>query len=140
MLPKHTPKRPAASSSVTGVKMLVTAASLAAVVGGWAGFTVHQSRSSAQNEVVVPDDPSQVSLELPPLPTLVPEPGPIPGLRKIAAVPGSSPMVVAPVPGLPAPTPVVAGSSGGGDSGLNERPGKGESQGKPDPVSDTRPS
>ena len=140
MSPKHTPKRSAASSSTTGVKMLLTAASLAAVVGGWAGFTVHQSRTTAQNEVVLPDDPSQASLELLPLPTLVPEPSPVAGLRNVAVVPGISPIVAAPVPGLTAPTPVVASSSGGGSSESKDRPGKGEKKAKPDPVSDTRPS
>ena len=135
----RSPKRSGASASATGAKMLVTAASLAAVVGGWAGFTIHQSNTAKQASNTAPYDPSQVSLELPPLPTLVPEPSPMPGFRTIAAIPPAGSVIATPVPGLPVPTPVVVASSGG-NSGSNERAGKDEGQAKPDPVTDTHSS
>jgi hypothetical protein len=119
--------------------MLITATSLVAVVGGWAGFTIHQSYTSDQKDIKSSDDSSQVSLELPPLPTLVPEPSSTPGHNTAATIPGLAPVAAAPVHGLPVPTPVVVASSGG-NSSSNERAGKNDGQTKPDPVTDTRTS
>ena len=62
------------SSGTTGAKMLITAASIAAVIGGWAGFTIEQARSAAKESTEGASSTDQVSLELAPLPTLVPEP------------------------------------------------------------------
>jgi hypothetical protein len=71
-------KRANRGSSAGGVKMLITAASLAAVVGGWTVFTLQQTESSDLNAAAADalDDyaSEEVVMDLPPLPTLIPEP------------------------------------------------------------------
>jgi hypothetical protein len=68
------PKRPAPSSKSSGAKILVTAASLAMLMGGWAALAIRQSMLNPQGNEDVSDDLVHSVLELPPIPTLVPEP------------------------------------------------------------------
>ncbi len=77
MSPLPSPKRSASSNNSAGTKILVTAASLATMMGGWAALALQQSTLNAQNSVDGSEDASQVVLDLPPLPTLVPEPSSI---------------------------------------------------------------
>lgn len=101
MSPSPSPKKSAKSSSSTGAKILVTAASLATLVGGWAEFAIQQSTLNSQKSVDVLDDASQAVLDLPPLPTLVPEPSSIPVVTR-PALPGSPLLTFSPLS-----TPVV---------------------------------
>jgi hypothetical protein len=67
MQTKNSPKRPNPGATTTGVKFLITAASLTAVVGGWAAFSLKEPAPTVTTE--------QAALVLPPLPTLVARPG-----------------------------------------------------------------
>jgi hypothetical protein len=90
------PKRSAPASTSAGAKILVTVASLAAVVGGWAALAIQQSIQNAQKSVGVSDDASQLVLDLPPLPTLVPEPTYI-SVMTLPNLPVSSPLAFSPL-------------------------------------------
>lgn len=89
--------RPRSSRNASGAKILITAASLAAVVGGWATFTLQAADPGSA-------DPSeQADLDLPPLPTLIPEPQ---NLQAAVGVPLAAPVSA---PGaLPAANPLPA--------------------------------
>ena len=81
MSPLASSKPSRKKDGAAGAKMLVTAASIAAVISGWAAFTVSQSQAVGDSEIVTVDDESmsaEVAVILPPLPTLVPEIGGIP--------------------------------------------------------------
>lgn len=67
-------KRP--GSGVPGAKMLITAVSVAATLGGWALITANDAKPVAQVTTVSQSARSQSAsaLVLPPLPTLVPPP------------------------------------------------------------------
>ncbi len=86
MSPAPSSKRAGSSNSIAGVKMLVTAASVTAVVGGWASYVIQQAKAynqeSASTDVPdttdISDESSQVMVQLPPLPTLVPVPSTMP--------------------------------------------------------------
>lgn len=59
------------TSDTSGVKLLITAASLAATLGGWAVISAEEAQPApppAHDQVVVPP----VAIKLAPLPTLVP--------------------------------------------------------------------
>lgn len=89
-------KRPSRASGAGGAKMLITAASLAAVVGGWTVLTLQQAESAGANPAAVPvDEPAdeEMVMDLPPLPTLIPEP---------AALQAPSGVTLANSPGVPA--------------------------------------
>ncbi len=64
------------STGAPGVKMLITAASLAATLGGWALLSTDQARPAAQSSAPLPAVPQveapTISIKLAPLPTLVP--------------------------------------------------------------------
>ena len=101
---KPSQKRPQAAGAASGAKMLVTAASLAALVGGWAGFTIQKSteiETAQENgiEQASQNEMQSASLVLPPLPTLIPEPGAAPS----ANLPTPSPLVLKPVPTIGIP-------------------------------------
>jgi hypothetical protein len=118
------PKRSAPSSNSTGAKILVTAASLATVVGGWAALALQQSTLNTQKSVAVSDDASQVVLDLPPLPTLVPEPSSIP-LVTSPNLPGSPPLTFSPYSTPVANPPIVtAPSSGSKNTSQKDTAGK----------------
>ena len=106
------PKRSASSSNSSGTKILVTAASLATMMGGWAALALQQSTLNAQNSVDVADDASQVVLDLPPLPTLVPEPSSIPRVTSPNR-PVTSPITFSPYSVPTANPPVVTAQVGG---------------------------
>ncbi len=75
MPPSKSSGRPA--SGAPGVKMLITAASLAATVGGWAMLSNIQGVSSTSTSTPEPAQlTAALSIKLPPLPTLVPPPDP----------------------------------------------------------------
>ena len=127
-------KRPA--TGVPGVKMLITAASVAATVGGWALLSakatvpVTQSQSAS---VVAPQKPLVIrTIDLAPMPTLVPPPAQsaiIPAWQpgassdtRQAAAPAPAPAPVAPaLPALRVVT-VSSPSSGGGGGGSAPAP------------------
>jgi len=127
-------KRPA--TGVPGVKMLITAASVAATVGGWALLSakatvpVTQSQSAS---VVAPQKPLVIrTIDLAPMPTLVPPPAqsaivpvwqPTVSNNNQAVAPAPAP--IAPVaPALPALRVVTVSSpsSGGGGGGSASAP------------------
>jgi hypothetical protein len=112
MSPLPSPKRSASSNNSAGTKILVTAASLATMMGGWAALALQQSTLNAQNSVDVADDASQVVLDLPPLPTLVPEPSSIPTITSPNR-PVYSPITFSPYSTPTVNPPVVAAQSGG---------------------------
>jgi hypothetical protein len=147
MSSKPNPKRSKSASGAAGVKMLITAASLTAVIGGWASFTARgagaQLPEQNNNEEAI-DDNHRLTVDLSPLPTLIPEPSPVPTLRVVTGLPSSTSRVVAsPGSGLPAPTPVAAKDSsakGKGSSSKGAAPKESSKPPKPDPVSNTRSS
>jgi len=101
MTTRNSSKRAGASVGAPGVKAFLTAASLTAILGGWAGFTAQQ------NDLLQPEpasDEAQVVLEFPPLPTLVSGPG--------AAGPGATPVAT------PRPVSIGGAGSGSGQPGL----------------------
>jgi hypothetical protein len=101
------------SSNPNGVKMLVTAASVAAVVGGWAVFSVEQSKtanlaSNSDTNNSADATTNQVALDLPPLPTLVPIPSTVASSSVKSAIANVLPASVVSTPqpnSLLAPTP-----------------------------------
>jgi hypothetical protein len=95
-------KRPA--TSAPGVKLLITAASLAATLGGWAVFSAKEPKLTVA-PVSEPVAASAVTIKLAPLPTLVPPITPQPRSQLVtidqprAAAPGvatSAPQPAAP--------------------------------------------
>jgi hypothetical protein len=75
--PRHTGRR---ASGAPGVKALITAASLAATLGGWAALT-HTQPEAADNASLPPPSPlaalrPATDIALGPLPTVVPLPPP----------------------------------------------------------------
>jgi hypothetical protein len=102
------------SGNTNGVKMLVTAASVAAVVGGWAVFSVEQANTANLANNSDPNSASdttgnQIALDLPPLPTLVPEPS------KVASAPVKSSIasvLPAPIVSTPQPNSLLAPTPG----------------------------
>ena len=63
MTPPRPSKRP--GSAAPGIKLLISAAALAGTIGGWALFTLKQEAAA----LMAP--PTNVVLQLPPMPTLV---------------------------------------------------------------------
>jgi hypothetical protein len=60
-----------------GIKTVISALSIAAVVGGWAGYTMQNNQQPDEQTVQYEEpqgDSNQVSLELAPIPTLVTAP------------------------------------------------------------------
>jgi hypothetical protein len=131
------PKSSASAANSAGAKIFVTAASLATVVGGWAALSLQQSAENTQASVEVPDDASQVVLNLPPLPTLVPEPSSIP-TNSSPSRPVSAPLTFSPY-STPAANPTVATvpASGKKNTSSKESSGKAESEPPKDPVAHT---
>ena len=104
-----TSSHPAKPSGAPGIKILVTAASVAATVGGWALLTAKQAQAQSQSaSAALPVTAPAAALNLPPLPTIVPPPAqsapqaapfgggaaaaaaPAPALRVVSAPPVSS--------------------------------------------------
>ena len=94
-----TPKR-GAPGGAPGAKVLITAASLSAVIGGWAGFAL--SKPAPADASLPAETPAQVAIELQPLPTLVPEP--TASLASVKAPPSTSSLSSAKAPSVVAPT------------------------------------
>lgn len=153
MSPKRSVKRSGSSSGTNGAKMLVTAASLTVVVGGWAVFTIRQpDYAAAKGKNIIEEEPNQEVLDLPPLPTLVPEPSPTAIYRYVAVVPEIGSLDWSPTPGMPFPTPVVDNPTGDKKSddrdrdsndkksATKERTDKSASKEKPSSVADTKSS
>jgi len=147
MSPTPKSKRSKSSSGAAGVKMLITAASLTAVIGGWASFTARGAgvQLPDQNDTEeAADDNHRISVDLSPLPTLVSEPSPVPTLRVVTGLPSSTNRVIAsPGSGLPVPTPIAAKDSSGKGKGTSPKdvtPKDVSKLPKPDPVSNTRSS
>ena len=138
------PKKSAPSSNSAGAKILVTAASLATVVGGWAALALQQSTLNTQESINVSDDSSQVVLDLPPLPTLVPEPSSVPtGIlpnRPVSGPPVSAPLAYSPYSTPVANPPVVTAAPARSNTDSTQKGSSGKSGGKKapkDPVSHT---
>jgi hypothetical protein len=136
------PKRSTRSSNSAPAKILITAASLVTMVGGWAALALQQSALNAQKNAAVSDDTSQFVLDLPPLPTLVPEPSSIPtGASPNPTV--SPPLTFAPYNTAVVSTPVanpplVTVPSGGNKNGAQKgTSGKAANKPAKDPVSHT---
>ena len=145
MAPNKHSRNPAGATGVTSVKMLVTASSLAAVVGGWAALTLLAPQAQSQ-EIEEADSEGEIELELPPLPTLVPEvsaviPARIPVSRTITGLPVMDPIGVLPplsTPGVTnAPPPKPGDDKVGAEKGKAEKPAKAD---RPEPVSNSRAS
>lgn len=146
MSSKPNPKRSRSSSGAAGVKMLITAASLTAVIGGWASFTARGAQLPEQNDNKdAADDNHRLTVDLPLLPTLVSEPSPMPTLRVVSGLPSSpSSVISSPGSGFPAPTPAAVKDSSGKGKGSSPKdvapPKEPNKPPKPDPVSNTRSS
>jgi len=74
MTTPYSPKRKSHHSSAPGAKVLITAASIAAVLGGWAGLTIQHNQGGGSLQVTNATFPGEVLTNLPPLPTLIPQP------------------------------------------------------------------
>ena len=139
MTASRSPKR----SGPSGVKVLITAASLAATVGGWATLSAKEGLSSA-TQPTTPITPTSaaatVSLDLPPLPTLVPAPAQQPVIITSNRPPVSSGGQRPAAASAPAPAP----APGQGLRVVSAPPvqvgGGGGSVAAPAPVTNTRSS
>lgn len=105
MQTNKSPKSAKPGAATTGVKFLITAASLTAVVGGWAVFSLKEP---------TPATTQPAALVLPPLPTLVARPGQTAQSAPEANITGNQPeapalrSVTIPQPGVnEAPPPVT---------------------------------
>ncbi|MFZ6030811.1 MAG: hypothetical protein ACOYYS_24155 [Chloroflexota bacterium] len=104
MQTNRSPQKARSGAATTGVKFLITAASLTAVVGGWAAFSLKEPAPVA----IEPPE-----LVLPPLPTLVARPGHTAQTIPENSIPGSQPdapalrSVTIPQPGTNAAPPPV---------------------------------
>ena len=117
------------STGTPGVKLFITAASLAATLGGWALLSSAEESQPAAQMVVPPTPAPQIetqtlSIKLPPLPTLVPR-----AIQpQIVTVNNAAPRAAAPAaPAAPAPLTLRAVSappqhSGGGAAGAASAP------------------
>jgi hypothetical protein len=91
------------NTSAPGVKVLITAASLAATLGGWALISSNEAPStSAPTPAPAPATNSAITIKFAPLPTLVPPLTPQPQLVTI-----NQPHPAAAAPQPAAPTTVV---------------------------------
>jgi hypothetical protein len=116
------------ATSAPGVKLLITAASFAATIGGWALIGARDN-TAAQTAVVsdaaplaVPQPTTALTIKLDPLPTLVPQPTPQSQLvtasnRPAVAARPTNPQPVPAAPALPALRVVTAPGGGGGGGG-----------------------
>ncbi|HZY43414.1 MAG TPA: hypothetical protein VFF70_01590 [Anaerolineae bacterium] len=141
MPPSKSSGRPA--SGAPGVKMLITAASLAATVGGWAMLsnTEGVSSSTTSTPALPPATTASLTVKLQPLPTLVPPPDPKSiAINAQSVIRSSSNQQVAAAPAQAEPAPQVSGLrivsapsvvSGGGGSSV---------AGAPPPATTTRSS
>ena len=109
------------TTTAPGVKVLITAASLAATVGGWGLISAHDN--TVEPPTVVPTTPPQpeavtLSIKLEPLPTIVPPPTLQP---QTVTASNRSTVVSQPAPKPAAAAPqtlrVVTAPSGGGGGG-----------------------
>jgi hypothetical protein len=115
------PKSAKRSTTTPGVKLLITAASFAATIGGWAliGAKDNSAAQSAASSAAVPQPVSALTIKLEPLPTLVPQPTLQSQLvtasnRPVAAARPANPQPVAAAPALPALRVVTVPGGGGG--------------------------
>ena len=132
------------SGGAAHLKMVVTAASLTAVIGGWASLTFQQTWGAGAEEVetqIPPDEAEELAFDLAPLPTLVPEPAFIPITRYTGGPVSVSGLPTAvPIRGSVQVTPVVAMNLGK-DKPDTERLGQGKPDKQPkEPVTNTRSS
>ena len=78
MVQSHSTRPKTSQAAAPGVKLLVTAASFTAMLGGWVAFTLQQNPQAAAAGPVGDDiqaaSSMEVLIDLPPLPTLVPQP------------------------------------------------------------------
>ena len=77
------PKRPAAGAP--GVKLLITAASLAATLGGWAAFTLGANGPSIAAGTTQSSAAAMASL--PPIPTVMPPPADLANGQALSTAP-----------------------------------------------------
>lgn len=118
------------STGTPGVKLFITAASLAATLGGWALLSSAEKSQPAAQPMVVPltltpqVETQTLSIKLPPLPTLVPQTT----QPQIVTVNNAAPRAAAPAaPAAPAPLTLRAVSAplqhgGGGAAGATSAP------------------
>jgi hypothetical protein len=117
-----------AATTAPGVKLLITAASFAAAIGGWA--LIGAKDNTATQTVVVPDAApvivpqrtTELTIKLEPLPTLVPQPTPQSQIvttsnQPAAAVRPANPQPAPVAPAVPKLRVVTAPDGGGGGGG-----------------------
>lgn len=95
-----------------GIKTVISALSIAAVVGGWAGYTLQNNQQSTEQTVYYEEpqgEPNQISLELAPIPTLVSAPNFQSSQAQATAIPTILPTAL--------PNVSVGSASSGGGSG-----------------------
>jgi hypothetical protein len=135
--PKSTKR---AATTAPGVKLLITAASFAATIGGWAVIGAKDNSASqtaavsTTSSVALPQPVSALTIKLEPLPTLVSQPTPqsqlvIANNRPVVAARPANPQPAVAAPALPALRVVTAPDGGGGGGG-----------GAPAPATTTRSS
>ena len=129
-------KRP--PTSVPGVKILITAASVAATVGGWALLSAKETLPVIQPQstsVIMPQKSLVIrTIDLAPIPTLVPPPAQsaiVPAWQPAATSNTRQAVAPAPAPAAPAlpalrvvsaPSPSSGGGGGGGSVGSAPAP------------------
>ena len=113
-----------AATTAPGVKLLITAASFAATIGGWAliGAKDNSTVIPAATPITLPQPVSALTINFAPLPTLVPPPALQSQLvttsnRPIVAARPANPQPVAAVPAMPALRVVTVPGGGGGGGG-----------------------
>jgi 2-oxoglutarate dehydrogenase E2 component (dihydrolipoamide succinyltransferase) len=104
MKPAKPAKKP--NSGAPGVKLLITAASLAATLGGWAVISGQEAKP-APAPTPEPATAPAVTIKLAPLPTLVPEVTP---QAQLVMVNRPRPAAAAPQPAAAAPQPAAPGT------------------------------
>jgi hypothetical protein len=133
--------KPTTRPATNGVKMLITAVSVAAVVGGWAAFTLQESGAVDVDPADTANSTRPEVVQLPPLPTLVPTPSgllltnsgnpalpplagapnpalaPVASNPSIAPLPSSAPVAARSVEPRTVPKKTAAEKSGGGGGG-----------------------
>lgn len=104
----NTGNRPSPKKNNSGpAKILLSVTSLAAVLGGWAGFTLKQEQVNNPGAAKTDNSLTYAYLDLPPLPTLI-------------APPGSTNQPAGPVI-TAVPRPVVVANQGRRESNQNDR-------------------
>jgi hypothetical protein len=144
-MPTSKPSGNRPASSTPGVKMLITATSLVATIGGWAVLSNQEGASSSTSSTPTSNSAqpaTALTVQLPPLPTLIPPPDPktLAINTQPAIVPSSKRQAVAPAQAAAAPAPQIAGLRVVAAPSIPSGGGGGSVAAAPRPATNTRSS